>query len=303
MEAFWDTLRSDVHFGILILASLFGTVGNTFRGLRWQLLNRRVNPHISPINSILAVHGNYLVNLAFPRIGELWRVGVVAHYEHVSFSKLLGTLFADRLVDIATLVLMFLLALVLNTPFFLSLADAHPEVLARFTSLVSTPLFYLFVAVGVLTVIGLVLWFRKSSRKETLLHNVTEGLSSITTMPERGLFLLYTLAIWVSYFLQFYIAFYAFSFTQWLGMSVALLTFVVGSLGLLVPTQGGLGGWHLMVIYALATFGVSMPEAQSFALIVHTFQALIWTGVVGGVAMLLLPLVNSKKKTDRINQI
>ena len=59
MQALLSTLKSDARFGVIFLGCLFGTLGNTIRGLRWQLLNRTLDPEVSCINSILTTHGNY----------------------------------------------------------------------------------------------------------------------------------------------------------------------------------------------------------------------------------------------------
>ena len=41
----------------------------------------------------------YFANLAIPRMGEFTRCGVVSKYEHVPFPKLLGTVVAERVID------------------------------------------------------------------------------------------------------------------------------------------------------------------------------------------------------------
>ncbi len=297
MEAFVATLRSDANFGIILIASLFGTFGNSFRGLRWNLLNRGLSKESSTLNSVLTVQGNYLVNLALPRLGDVWRVGAMAHYSDLKFSQLLGTLFADRVVDVLTIVVLILLGLSVNASFFRNFNSANPDVVHSFQSLCSSPLFYLCIAVLGVGVIALIIWVRRSSKKKSILHNVTEGFKTIATMQKKWLFYLYTIAIWVCYFLQFYITFFAFSFTQDIGVSAAFLTFVMGSIGLLIPTQGGIGGWHLMVIYSLVGHQVAYADAQNFALIVHTFQAIIWTSFIGVISLVLLPIVNRSRNT------
>ena len=50
-------------------------------------------------NVIYAVLGNYAVNLVLPRVGEVWRCGMITKYDKISFTKLLGTLLIDRVSD------------------------------------------------------------------------------------------------------------------------------------------------------------------------------------------------------------
>lgn len=303
VDALVETLRGDANFGVIIIASLFGTIGNTIRGFRWDLLNRRLDSNAHPITSILTTHGNYVVNMALPRLGEVWRVGAMSHYSGISMSKLFGTLFVDRIYDIVAVSSLILLGLFLNAPFFTSFFEHNPRALLKIQEIGTSPWFY--TVVGLLVVLAIVglKWIKKSEKTMCTLRNVREGLRTIRTMGEKWLFHLYTIGIWASYYLQFYITFYAFSFTADLGPAVGLLTFVMGSIAILAPVQGGMGAWHFMVIYSLMVFGVESTNAQNFALIVHTFQVFIWTNVMGLIAMGLLPLVNHKRKIDNQQEI
>lgn len=298
VETLLETLRGDANFGIIIFASLFGTLGNTFRGFRWHLLNKRLDPNVRAVNSLLTTHGNYVVNMALPRLGEVWRVGAMSHYSGISISKLVGTLFIDRIYDVVAVSVLILLGLVLNTPFFTSFFDNNPDALLKLQGVMRSPWLYIVLLLLVVLVLVAMRWVRKSERTMHSFRNVREGLRTIRTMDKKWLFHLYTVGIWASYFLQFYITFYAFSFTSNLGPAVGLLTFVMGSVAIVAPVQGGMGAWHFMVIYSLMAFGVETSNAQNFALIVHTFQVFIWTNMVGLIALGLLPLVNRHTKID-----
>lgn len=298
VAALMETLRGDASFGIIIIASLFGTLGNTFRGIRWHLLNKRLEPNVRPINSLLTTHGNYVVNMALPRLGEVWRVGAMSHYSGISVSKLFGTLFVDRIYDVVAVSSLILLGLFLNAPFFTNFLRHNPEALLKLQEIGRSPWTYIIVVLLVVLAIFGVKWIKKSEKMMYSLRNVREGLRTIRVMDKKWLFHLYTIGIWVSYYLQFYITFYAFSFTAHLDPAVGLLTFVMGSLGVIAPVQGGMGAWHFMVIYSLMVFGVEATNAHNFALIVHTFQVFVWTNLMGLIALGLLPLVNRNKNVD-----
>ena len=62
-------------------------------------------------NTFMAVMIGYLMNLALPRMGEISRCGVLTRYEKISFSKLLGTVVAERLVDMVSLLLLLLIVI------------------------------------------------------------------------------------------------------------------------------------------------------------------------------------------------
>jgi hypothetical protein len=89
------------------------------------------------------------------------------------------------------------------------------------------------------------------------------------------LFALLTIGIWASYFLHYYLTFFCFDFTANLGMACALVTFVVGSIAVVVPTPNGAGPWHFAVKTMLILYGVAEEKALYFVLIVHTVQTML----------------------------
>ncbi len=92
---------------------------------------------------------------------------------------------------------------------------------------------------------------------KSMLVKLFEGMKSITTMKKPLLFIFYTISIWGIYFLMFYIGKLFFPFDIELGILPLLSGFVMGTLGILAPVQGGIGAWHFMVIEGLAIYGVT----------------------------------------------
>ena len=89
------------------------------------------------------------------------------------------------------------------------------------------------------------------------------------------LFIFFTLAIWGSYFLHYYLTFFCFEATSSLGIMCALVTFIVGSIAVIVPTPNGAGPWHFAVKTMLILYGVGANDALYFVLIVHSVQTLL----------------------------
>ena len=289
-------LRSNsISWGIILLSILVEVLGNVIRGARWRLL---VHPFSTPAprvrNTILSVLGSYAVNLIFPRAGDVWRCAALSRYESLSMAKLVGSLLMDRLMDMLVLGLIVLMAIGGFSDFLRGYFVVHPDLSLKVSHLVSSPLFYLtLLAVGVL---GYLFWrlskkSRWGAKVRKVLREMWEGLLSIRFMPHRGLFILYTIGIWGCYFLGFYLTFFAFPFTQDLGINVGLLAFVMGCLGVAAPVQSGIGAWHFMVITTLTAVGVERSDAGSFALVVHTSQTL-GNALIGLIAILVIPLLN-----------
>ena len=61
-----------------------------------------------------------------------------------------------------------------------------------------------------------------------------------------------------------------------------LVVFVLSSIGMGIPTNGGLGAWHVATIFGLSLYGVGVfspnhfdPQASAFAMAVWGFQTLL----------------------------
>lgn len=292
----WKVVREGVRYEIILFSLLFGLGANIARGLRWGLLIGSLGERFKMHNAVLAVLGNYAVNLILPRVGEVWRCGMVTKYDKISFSKLLGTLLVDRISDSIMVGLITFGIIVFNFGFFRGFFARNPELLSGLHLMFHSIWIYVGIVVFVFAV-----WFMfrymsdiKLIRKaKAMFQNIWFGIRSFHTMERKGLFLLETLLIWIGYFCYFYVTFYAFGFTKNLGVTVGLIAFAMGSIAVAAPVQGGIGPWHFMVTATLICFGVNKNDAAAFALVVHTVQT-AWTGLCGLVGIAALPIVNKK---------
>ena len=304
LSEIWNVIRHGVRYDIILFSLLFGLFANIVRGLRWGLLIDTLGVRFKLSNAINAVLGNYAVNLVLPRVGEVWRCGVVAKYDKISFSKLLGTLLIDRVSDTIMVGTITLFIFIFNIDFFISFFAKNPALLEGFHAMLNSIWIY---ALGIGLVVLVWLIFKYMShftlvrKAKELLLNVWAGMKSIWLMDKKWLFLVQTLLIWSGYFCYFYITFYAFDFTRELGIGVGLITFTMSSIGVAVPVQGGIGPWHFMVIATLVCFGVNENDAAAFALVVHTVQT-VWTGLCGLAGIVALPLTNKTARAASITE-
>jgi hypothetical protein len=297
----WEDIRSGVRYPIIGLSLLFGLAANIVRGMRWCLLLDQLGGTYRKANAIHAVLGNYTVNLLFPRVGELWRCGVVSRYDKLPFTKLFGTLLVDRVSDMLTVAGLALVVLLFNIPFLKAFLLANPalfeggEEVARGSRSLWV---WLFAGVGVAGLCFMLRYMRHFAFVEKLrelLGNVWTGMRSVWTMPRKRLFVVYTGLLWGLYFLYFYLTFFAFGYMEGLGLRAGLLAFVMGSIAVAVPVQAGIGAWHFAVISTLVYLDIRETDAAAFALVVHTVQT-VWTGLCGLLSIALLPLLNGSRK-------
>lgn len=105
------------------------------------------------------------------------------------------------------------------------------------------------------------------------------GFIGIVTMKGKGMWLLLTIGIWGCFTIQMYVCFLAFPFTRELvaenGWIVAQVAFVLGSISMGVPSNGGIGPWQWAVIFALGIYGLGRAEGAAFANLVLGTQTLM----------------------------
>lgn len=191
-------IKKGVRYDIILFSLLFGLAANIVRSYRWGLLIESLGERFKTSNIVYAVLGNYALNLVLPRVGEVWRCGVVSKYEKISFTKLLGTLFVDRVSDTIMVGLITLLIFIFNFSFFTRFLAKNPALFDGFQSMFNS--IWLYVAcVIVVVAIWFVFTYMKNftlvKKAKSMLRNVWEGIKSIWLMKRKGLFLLQTLLI------------------------------------------------------------------------------------------------------------
>ena len=91
---------SGLNYGWLILASIISLLSHISRARRWQLLLETTGEKPRFTNTFFAVLNAYFANLAIPRLGEVTRCALISRYEKQDFSKVLGTVVSERLLDL-----------------------------------------------------------------------------------------------------------------------------------------------------------------------------------------------------------
>ncbi len=287
----WSIVKG-ANWAILLSSLIFGLLGNTIRGYRWELFIRPLgySPKVSVLN--YAIYGGYAVNYAIPRAGEIWKCGMVAKEEKVPFTKLFGTMVLDRIFDTVTVLLIVLAAFIINMQFFVMQLKHNQTTFDAVEDILQSPLLYILIVAAAITTYIVFKFFKENfiiMKIKNIMKTMYADMKAIWKMKTKFRLLLYTVAIWVSYFFYFYITFFAFDFTKDLGFEAGLIAFALSSLSMGIPSNGGLGPWQVAVIAALTLYGVGQLEATAFATGVFAVQS-IWVILCGlfGIAMLAL---------------
>ncbi len=271
-------LLHEMNWIWMLLSFPFGILAQMFRGWRWRQTLEPVGEHSRASVRINSIFLSYAVSLLIPRIGEFARCGVLKRYDNVSFPKALGTVVTERAIDSLLVLLIagltFLFQFKVFTTFFQKTGTSMDTVLYRFT----TTGYIITLACGA-AAIGLIVYLlRKLSiynKVKNTLQGLWQGIASLRNIKNIPLFIFFTLAIWGSYFVHYYLTFFCFEATSHLGISCALVTFIVGSIAVIVPTPNGAGPWHFAVKTMLILYGIAETDALYFVLIVHSIQTLL----------------------------
>ena len=273
-----DVMLHQMDWTWMLLSLPFGILAQAFRGWRWKLALDPLGEHPRNSTSVNSVFLSYALSLLIPRIGEFARCGVLSRYDKVSFPKALGTVVTERAIDSLLVAFVaaftFLWQVSVFNVFFAKTGTSIDAIFRGFS-----PAGWAVTSVcGVAALALLWVLVRKLSiynKVKSTIGGIWQGVMSLRKVKNVPLFIFFTLAIWGSYFLHYYLTFFCFESTAHLGMSCALVTFVVGSIAVIVPTPNGAGPWHFAVKTMLILYGVADNNALYFVLIVHTVQTLL----------------------------
>ena len=95
----WEVLDGGMNYWWMLVSLVFGVFSHIFRGWRWKLTLAPLGEYPKTSDCVYAIFVSYAANLVVPRVGEISRCGVLAKYDGTSFSKSLGTVVAERLID------------------------------------------------------------------------------------------------------------------------------------------------------------------------------------------------------------
>lgn len=291
-----DTLMHGMNWTWMLLSFPFGILAQMFRGWRWHLTLEPIGEKPRTSTSINSIFLSYAVSLIVPRIGEFARCGILRRYDGVSFPKALGTVVMERAIDSALVMLIALLTFafqlrVFNT-FFAETGTNLESILSKFSAAGYAVTAVCGVAVLILAWY-LLQRFAIYNKVRTMVRGIWQGIMAVRDVKHPWFFVAFTLGIWASYFLHYYLTFFCFEATSHLGMACALVTFIVGSIAVIVPTPNGAGPWHFAVKTMLILYGVGDVDALNFVLIVHSVQTLLVV-VLGVYAWTVLSFTRTK---------
>lgn len=286
-----------VRIWLLVPIFIVGFLSHYFRALRWRLLLEQVDVKPTITNTTFAVLIGYIGNLVLPRAGEVAKCTVLARYEKVPADKMIGTIVAERAFDVVCLIVITIAAFAMQADVIGDYAQGlFGTMTGKASGLFATIYFKIFI---ILVFAGLIAFFLLLKRiKQTkigkFITGLGDGVKSIFKLKKVGLFMLYSVAIWGSYWFLVYMGFWSMSQLEDLSGLCALVVLIFGSIGM-ITTQGGIGAYPYLIGKILMYYGI----AEVYGLAFGWVSWMVQTGVVvifGVMALILLPIYNNRKK-------
>lgn len=283
-----------------IIATMFiAWIITIMRGNRWRLMMLPIDKTIVKRISYDAYSICYLANIAFPRSGEVVRCGVVAKTNNISFEGAIGSVVLERTWDMICVVICCVALLFGRFGDFLIDKMWKPFI-------GSLPFNAVWLLVLVVAVCFAVYYILKKNKEKVakskagakfikIWRGLVDGVKASFKMEHKWAFFAYTVMIWIGYWVMSLFTIYAFPEFSELGIMDALFLMVVGSLGWIVPVQGGFGAYHFIVSMTLVPiYGVTQQTGLIFATISHESQ-IVQMLICGAISLISVALYKKKK--------
>lgn len=277
-RAIKHVILDEMNWWWMLLSLPFGITAQAFRGWRWRQSLEPIGENVRKSTAINSIFFSYAVSLIIPRVGEFARCAVLKRQDGVSFPKALGTVVTERAIDTVLVLTITVLVIFSQLKVFNRFFDRTDTNFSQILQSFSWEGYLVTAICAIISLVSIYILLRNMSileRVKITIKGLFEGVMSLKKVKNIPLFIIFTLGIWLSYFIHYYLTFFCFETTSHLGLMCALVTFIVGSIAVIVPTPNGAGPWHFAVKTMLILYGVSVNDALYFVLIVHTVQTLL----------------------------
>jgi uncharacterized protein (TIRG00374 family) len=302
-----DIIRDQCDWRWIGLCAIVTVLSHVVRAMRWNIQLKALGIKAPLFYITLSIFGTYAVNLVLPRLGELWRTGYIAKRQNAPFSTVFGSMVADRLSDTVTVLTLTIVTFLLASSALSHYFAQNSATISHLIDLATSPIVW----AAAIAVIALAWWMlsRKTDNKviikiQGFFSGLWNGFAAVGTMPGKGKWLLLTFAIWGCYFLQLFLAFFAFDFTTDIvlnhGVIAVLVTFVLSSISMGVPSNGGIGPWQWAVIFALGIYGLDKAPATAFANLVLGANTLVLIAL--GIFTFVCIAIDNRKRSRLLSK-
>lgn len=249
------------------------------RAIRWKIIVKSVKKDTSLLNLFGAIMVGYGVNCVVPRLGELYRGLFLGRWEDISRSSMIGTIVLERIIDILILGISVLVSVALYTGnLYKEIEWLRSTIYMGFAVILSLIVFLvLIVKLKEKFYNAIINFIGRFSQKlaeslARIFHFLTEGFASIKGKKDYVSVIILSAIIMLLYGLTSYIAFYVLHMDQikHVDYAMAWILMTISAFGVIIPTPGATGSYHLIVIFVLVNiFNFDKEISGAYALLTH----------------------------------
>jgi len=256
------------------------------RAVRWKVIISSVKKDTSTLNLFGATMVGYGVNCIVPRLGEIYRGLFLGKWEDISRSSMIGTIVLERVIDI----------LVLGFSVLISVSIYSGNLYSEISWLRSTVYFGFAGILGIMTILFLLVRYKENfynaitnfvGKFSTKLaeglarafHLLLEGLTSIKGAKNYFYIIVLSVVIMLVYALTSYLTFFILGMQniQDVSFAMAWIVMSIGAFGVVIPTPGATGSYHLIIIFVLVSlFSFNQDISSAYALLTHTTSVVLF---------------------------
>ena len=279
----------EINYLWVFVGIFLGALSHISRSYRWKYLIEPLGYKLGFINSVLAVFSAYLINYTIPRAGDIARATMISKYEKIPLDKTLGTIVAERAVDVICILTIIATGLIFE---FNRISDKLISLIEN--TEISVIIIYVGVIILILFVSNRVL--KKSKYYKSILNffsGIIEGLTIIFKMEKRVPFILHSIFIWLMYILMFWATSMAFFELHEVAFYQFMISFTLAAISIML-SNGGIGIYPLAVEESLGWYGVQSTTGLAFGWVSWLSQTMMVI-IFGGLSLFILPFINRKK--------
>ncbi len=275
-----------INYLWVFVGIFLGALSHISRSYRWKFLIEPLGYKLGFINSVLTVFSAYLINYTIPRAGDIARATMISKYENIPFEKAIGTIVAERAVDVISILVIIMIGLIIE---FDKISNKLTDFLEQsdFSTLLWSSLIVLFIVTSLYVIIKRFKFYKKI---KLFLTGLIDGITIIFRMKKRNQFIFHSVFIWVMYVLMFYFTSKAFVGLNQVSFFELMISFTLAALSIMF-SNGGIGIYPLAVEESLGWYGVQSTIGLAFGWVMWLSQTLMVV-IFGGLSLFILPFIN-----------
>jgi uncharacterized protein (TIRG00374 family) len=285
-EEIWASM-GQISYGWILPTTIIMLISHYVRAERWRLVLEQKDYDNNRMTLFTGVMVGYLVNYAFPRMGEVSRCVYVGKKEGQSSTELLGTVVLERIIDLLTLmtIMAFVIVYLIADPelvgqLFGRETIAYLNQWLTWSGILELAGYGLAVALILALVGGGVYWLSQHVRMlakvvdrfQELVRLFVEGVIAVKNVKNWPLFILYTIIIWIGYIAMSYFPLWMLDLATNYQISFvdAIAITAIIAVGIALPSPGGVGTYHYFAKQVLLVlFAVPTSIGLTYAVITH----------------------------------